>query len=1542
MRTWLGLIRVATLWAPLAILLFWGGSFIWACAGYLANPGVPLRFAYRAPAGTILVLAESYVLDTNNGNLTVVKPRILEPNGNVLFYADRVDAKGLPLLNNQARRAVVTGRNAFATIVRRADGKFEFLNFLPKREGPPSDFPYSVTLNRGTVKYVEEGVSSRHSQNIILTDLKVDGTGERWVASALGDAEKVGQLQASVQNLPGEGVWIRGSSGGLEVAGLYEAFKDTRVAKQTPALEQISARSAKLRGPFELFIPTKSGAKLQTKLYADLKDFRYGKEYFAQTAFFDGNLNAEGAEGLLAATSPGVSLRYQGRTNWAGTFRMDGNLDGTSSSLQTLPKGLRFPLPKYVSVTGPLHYSGALTFDHSEGAGLSGDLVAKSITAYQESVAGPSASVNFHRGQLATRLKSGIWRGVPIAGRLTVDKNRRLDGSFSVQRVNLAGLASRFHIDRLGGTASANLLLDGTLDKPIAYVQGESQANFALARNSIRTPGQVKFAGTLNGDKLRIDQAYLVSNTGSISASGTYDLQNDRLKVSAVGSGIDLFKLDSGYEGIGRFKADVEGSLRNPHYKGNAEVFGLRLQDQPIPVITADIKGDFRSLTATNLRAVKGASQAEGTVSLDLRKNRINGTFAAKGVQMSDFLGDDYLASIDLTEARLGGTLSSPNFTANAAAKEILLQGTKLDTARAQITYKNQLVQVDNIEVRQQPHKNAAGESLPAGLLTGFLSYDVKKKAGQGDFNAQHLSMEDFLPKSIGATVAADFSGDAGLTFTNKGFKRGSGEGKLADIVVNGTDLGSGSWKLRADGTTVGGDVFFGGLSASVDLTGLSYNLKTEEIGGNVWLRNAKLEDIYKIATPYLPTMDFQTTALLNQTKGIAGFVADLGGTIKNPNLANAGLTVEAAKVGEREAGNLKSEFSRIDKKWDIKSFVWNGGPVDLEFKGNIAESGPINISGFANQIDISYLSLYDVSLAKWRGFVDIPLFTVEGNAKSPEIHASLASSAHTVDPAQAGIVTPTNGIQFGDSADFFNFNIANLSIIPSEKGNAKMDIDGSVNYHNYSASIEANLPFRYPFEVPGDQPLSALATFKQDLKSILAPQDPTLAVGGQFFDPDKSSGSLVGEIRVGGSKDQLTLTGQLALEAPTLAMRQGTTFKDVSIRSSFEDEVIRLNAKLASAEGGTLQASAQATLSPLEELVRRFREEGFATIGTAPLRGSVEADSFASKFKIGNDGSAGGVLGGSLALAGTIAEPAIKGDLTLDKGLIAMPSKIEENTSGLVPILFPKMDLTVATGSPVKFKSSSADIDMVGRGTIQGDFSNMDINGLLRVQKGVLRLPTARVNLQPGGTMRPNFSLRDGEMAARLDVELEGKTNVVAARFGQTAQRYDVTLDVRGDLLQDGGLTLNATSDPPDLSTDQILALLGQVQLIEGLAGGLQSGNAESHIREAVLGIAVPYLLDPVTSQIASSLRLDYLTLDINALDGATISFAKTIGKNLVFSGSRQVTQINHNYPLKYDLRLAYQFRFGKRGDRRRLNFIVGLDEIRPWKIAVEYGFRF
>jgi hypothetical protein len=317
-------------------------------------------------------------------------------------------------------------------------------------------------------------------------------------------------------------------------------------------------------------------------------------------------------------------------------------------------------------------------------------------------------------------------------------------------------------------------------------------------------------------------------------------------------------------------------------------------------------------------------------------------------------------------------------------------------------------------------------------------------------------------------------------------------------------------------------------------------------------------------------------------------------------------------------------------------------------------------------------------------------------------------------------------------------------------------------------------------------------------------------------------------------------------------------------------------------------------------------------------------------------------VVDGTLKVGGTLAEPTITGALALANGLVAMPSTIKESTGQLIPLYSPRFDVTLATTGTAKFKSSTADLDLTGQGAIQGTLSDLEVNANLRVRKGLLRLPTSRVTIEPGGTIRPLYETKEGLSAASIDVSLEGRTRVVSAQFGGTAQRYEVTLGVRGDLLKEGGLVLTARSDPPELSQDQILALLGQVSLIEGIASGVQEGNPESQIRNALFGIAVPYLLDPFTSKIASAIGLDYLTLDINALEGATVSFARTLSRDFVIQGSRQVSQIRSGLPVKYDLRLAYQIRLGSRGNRKRLSFSLGTDEIRPWKLGLEYTFRF
>jgi hypothetical protein len=133
---------------------------------------------------------------------------------------------------------------------------------------------------------------------------------------------------------------------------------------------------------------------------------------------------------------------------------------------------------------------------------------------------------------------------------------------------------------------------------------------------------------------------------------------------------------------------------------------------------------------------------------------------------------------------------------------------------------------------------------------------------------------------------------------------------------------------------------------------------------------------------------------------------------------------------------------------------------------------------------------------------------------------------------------------------------------------------------------------------------------------------------------------------------------------------------------------------------------------------------------------------------------------------------------------------------------------------------------------------------------------------------------------------------------------------------------------------------LLGQADLIEALAGSVSKLQASKELRNALAGYAVPALLSPITNAFAKGLGLDYLNVEYNPLSQVTLSFSKEIGRNLSLQGLRQVSQPLPGYRSQFDLQLVYRLPFGKSLRRTSLSF--GADQDRPWKIGLQYGFRF
>jgi hypothetical protein len=177
--------------------------------------------------------------------------------------------------------------------------------------------------------------------------------------------------------------------------------------------------------------------------------------------------------------------------------------------------------------------------------------------------------------------------------------------------------------------------------------------------------------------------------------------------------------------------------------------------------------------------------------------------------------------------------------------------------------------------------------------------------------------------------------------------------------------------------------------------------------------------------------------------------------------------------------------------------------------------------------------------------------------------------------------------------------------------------------------------------------------------------------------------------------------------------------------------------------------------------------------------------------------------------------------------------------------------------------------------------------------------------------------------------------------RFGNLVERYDVDLFITGDLLSDQPINIRAETTPGDLSTQQVLRLLGQADLLESLTASVKTSLGDQTVQQAIGTFILPSLFDPFTEELARQLGLDYLALEYNALEQTTINAAKTLGRGLTLQFRRQLFEPPAGTRQRYDLRLTYRI-----PSRHRLlsrtTLSLGLDQDRPWRIGLEFTTRF
>lgn len=1505
----------------MVILAIWGASYIWSCALALSAPGVPVRFKYQSPGGVIQMAAESYTLDWRAGVVYLNHPRVFDPSGALLASADKVVASGLQL---PIRSIDVDVRNAYAQVTRLDSGAFDISHFLPNQEGPPSQTPFAVHLDRGRVRFVDLAGKRRFEQMAIGRDVEVRGVGEAWMASGTVDLTSLGGVRGFVQNTPGEGLLVRGATSGLRLAPLLAHFKQTPDAR---SLQDVHASTLVARGPFSAFIPANKGFQFSARIHATGTNVGY-RDYLAATATFDGQVTDQGAKGVLQASQGPVEATYAATIAWREGVDLGGRLVASSPSGGALPDWLGEMIPDEVGFRDA-RWQGALQYSKL-GLRLLGEIRAESATAYGETVEDAVVAVNYAPDQVALDLQNGSWERSAVHGAVLIGLDRpTLTGAVTADSLRLDELGKRFGIHGLSGTGQASAIIGGTREKPTVLLRASGEARYAL--NGQAVTGEFQGAGRLVGTTFGVDRLRFASPAGVVRALGEIEFRHERLALKVDASGVDLNRLNSDLEGTLAASGLVRGTFGDPRFRGRAAVVGLESNGQRIPLATAELTVDRDGLGASALRAIRGPAEATGEMAISWKDRRLSGHLSAENVLLNDLFGDEYLGVVSVPDLTLGGTLKNPQMAATIRGDNLVLGGIIVDHAALRSHLVNSTFHLDEATAR-----------IGEGVVSASGTYDYGKKRGQFQATGDQLALDRLTPVTkTTANVTGVLSGAATARVAD-GVWAADGKGLLQNVELNDTAFGNGSWTLAYLDHDLSGSASVGKLDRFLLLEDVNYNTATDAISAQVSVLNGDLHDLYASTRPFFPQLSTDARQVFDTLQGNLDATIAFTGAIGNPNIdANLLDVTDLALKGE-PLGRLQAAFARTGATWNATKFDWTGpqGTIVLN-EAKLDTAGEMTIDGEASNLDLALIRLIDPSYDQIRGTAAIS-FLARGPTDSPTIRASFHSTNR-----ETGFSVLGTGEAFGIDLDTIEISQADYSAPGGYTGGVVAS--GKFFYRGIAGEVAAHLPWNYPFEIPDGPPITA---------TISIPEIPLSQVAqyAAYLDAERSKGRLTGQIRLAGPVSNLGLDGYLQLQAETLglilpASSPGgsatpiqTTLQATVARVVLEDQKIVLTLQGQGSEGGALAANVSTTLPDVQSVIEQVAKGATQQLLRTPVDGAITATNFkiAQQSKDKALGAYRATVGGNLAVSGPAVEPRIAGRIGITDTNVLLPSVFSEGGPTVAMLFDPHFEIAVALDEVARFRTGTADVALTGGGELTGSLSTPSFAGALTLESGHLSLPTSRVALEPGGTLRPSYHVSpSGRTTARLDVDLEGHTAVTALRYGNNVQRYDVDVRITGDLLQEGGLVLNATSSPPDLSQSEILALLGQADVLKSFESGTSQSEAEQRIRNALLSIAVPQLTQSFTSQIAKGLGLEYLNLEYNALEGPSVAFAKVLGKNSLFQGRRQISLQPGQRQLNYDMRLTYRLPSRNR-TLGRFVFSVGLDQDRPWKLGIDYGFRF
>lgn len=1504
---------------PTLLVLGWALVYLASLVEHLSAPGVPLEVEYETATSRAKLTAQSYAIswdaDAREWRFLGFGLEVRSPRGQVVAQLDRLDAAG----NWPATQVRVAASHAQITLIRQADRKFNLESLLPKpqEEGPQAWIDLRAKNIR--LKYRDETARPALEEHLSVSEVRAKFVGATSSAQVDLAIDGVGRIPLDITSLRSGPVLV---SGRLDQAELRRGWDQARRWIDPVTLRdwgKIETNSLRASGPF--WVRWRSGdfeAAGQFDWRAEglqVQDVLQGARVQGKTL-----LTQKGASGSLASLEPGRKAEFRGEIRWDGPLRLAGGLRAQLRSGAQAWNPLKAVLPREVQI-GRSAFKGSVALTES-GWRVGGELDISEARWGDEVVSRSKWRLGLDESRVSARLMGGRWLDQPVSGEAGLEfASGKVSGAFQLAESDLATVTRRWGRPEIQGRWQAAALLGGTISKPQIDLRAEGVAQYRDDSGRAVFLGNFKGRSRMDRNRATLQRLVVSGPQGAASASGTFALDSKKLNLKISSGNLDISAIFPEVSGVAFASASITGTPAKPVVDAKAEVFGLQYGDYRIPVFSTRVQSDSERVIASEMVARTGNTQGTGWAQWNPTTGVVEGEFEAATLTLSDWLGDTVNGAARAEQVKLSGTLDSPVLTGSLRSEGVSIGGVRIEEVMADFKLTKQEAELSRAEIRQDDAR---------ADLRGTYTWQDRRYQAQGRF--ENADLARVLVPTEDLQVEGKASGEFKLAGTADQLTRLDSNLILQNVEVNQSLLGSGGWTVTSSNGIFRGEGALSTLGRSAVVQNAEFNSETRALRGELDFFNFDLSNIVVTADRWTRNWTEDARNLIKGAEGsvFASFL--VGGTPEAISVEMSDLQVKSMEIQGRQGGDLSARGSYREGHFKMESLDWLVRPATeneaaSRIRGQFSvEEGLLRGGGELTNLDLSWIQAFGYRDFPIYGNVDQLTFDLAGTTDAPEVTGSLQAQTIGLPGAEGSIQTvPANFL-----LDQFRLKEGQL------EGTGTYFYEGFGGPFEFTGPLDAFQPPQV--ERVNPQPFVLRVDVRERPISELEGLLPSL-------DGAQSQGTVRGQGVVRIEQGVAKIEARLEAQAEQIALKNfDERLRRVTAVIEANESTARLQGRLSPSQGGELTWSLSTDLTGLIS-------EGLSlsdALNQAQIAGEIRALALQLDQALANsqgrpEGRVTGMVQGGILVSGPLMKPSLANagsPIRLSDGVVLLPSDFPISEGRKSFTWDPAFsNLTFEVAPETRLQSSLVNLLLRGSGTLNGQLSIPDLVTKLDVQEGSMQLPTARVLLEDTSKITLNYQGRpDGNANARVDLDLEGRTSVSARRF-DSIERYDINLRIRGDLLDpQNTLSFTASSEPPDLSQDQILALIGQKEFIEGLASSVFRNR--SAVQDALLGFTLQNWLSPFTRSLAGELKLDYLAVEYNPIDGFSAVAAKTFDRGWTLQFRRQITStVGQNND--YELKLTYRPRVRSR-TLERTRFGLATDSRRPWKITFEYSIRF